>query len=154
MDRLIKSLPVILKAAENSDEVAEAACIAAWKFAAGQTLANHAVAVKFFDGKLLVVVAETLWQKQLQSLLGQLIFRMNSVLGQHLVNQIELRVDSRASAKSLRLQDAKNAGHEMCLDQVPAELLIAGSEIIDADLRQAFLGAAMSCLKRLQRSEN
>jgi hypothetical protein len=36
MDNLIKTLPAILAAADGSEEVAEAACIAAWKHVVGE----------------------------------------------------------------------------------------------------------------------
>ena len=38
MNQLIKSLPNVLRAANDSEEVAEAAAIAAWKHAAGDGL--------------------------------------------------------------------------------------------------------------------
>ncbi len=152
MDRLIKTLPTIVKAAGNSEAVTEAACIAAWKFAAGRMLANHAVAVRFSEGKLLVLVGETLWLNQLPPLLSQLLFRVNSVLGQSLVNHIELRVDSRGRAEFL--PGPKHTKQPLQMDQIPAELLVAASEIRDVPLRQTFLGAAMSCLRRLTPAKN
>jgi len=35
-------------------------------------------------------------------------------------------------------------------DNVPGELLTAAAGIADVDLRRAFLGAAVSCVKRLE----
>ncbi|HYU98878.1 MAG TPA: hypothetical protein VE977_08640, partial [Pyrinomonadaceae bacterium] len=83
---------------------------------------------------------------------GQLLFRLNSVLGQALVKSIELRVDP----KRIELARAKPSG--TTTDQgsnyeVPAELLSAAATIEDVDLRRAFLGAATSCVKRLENPE-
>ena len=92
MESLIKSLPAILQVAGDSPEVVEAACIAAWKYAAGDGLRDHAVPLSFNDHTLVVAVGDATWQKQLQSLKGQLLFRINSILGGQLVTEIEFRI--------------------------------------------------------------
>ena len=92
MESLIKTLPAILQVAGDSPEVVEAACIAAWKHAAGDGLRDHAVPLSFNEQTLVVGVADTTWQRQLQSLKSQLLFRINSLLGQHLVTEIEFRI--------------------------------------------------------------
>jgi predicted nucleic acid-binding Zn ribbon protein len=63
----------------RSNEVAEAAAIAAWKHAAGDGLKDHAVPVKLQERTLTVAVADAIWQKQLHSMRGQLLFRVNSI---------------------------------------------------------------------------
>ena len=149
MDKLIRTLPAILKASGASEEVVEAACLAAWKHAVGEGLSSHAVPVQLQSNTLVVVVADAIWKKQLEHMLGQLLFRLNSVLGQPLVKLIELRIDpkrvelARATSASTRKGPAADY-------RVPAELLTAAAGIEDADLRRAFLGAATSCVKRLE----
>lgn len=93
MNQLIKSLPIILRAAGDSEEVAEAAAIAAWKHAAGDGLKGHAVPVKLENRTLTVSVADAIWQKQLHSMRGQLLFRVNNILGQPIVGAIEFVID-------------------------------------------------------------
>ena len=155
MDRLLKTLPAILEAAGDSEDVVEAACIAAWKDAAGERLSDHAVPTRFNAKKLTVVVADTVWQKQLQSLLGQVLIRLNSILGQPLVSYIELRVDPGTLAKSRRhREERKGSSKKWRNDRVPAELLSAAAGIASFELREAFLGAAMSCLNRLEEIAN
>jgi hypothetical protein len=152
MERLIKTLPAILKASGAPDEVAEAACVAAWKHAVGEGLSSHAVPVQLRDSTLVVVVADNMWKKQLEQMRGQLLFRLNSVLGQALVKSIELRVDPQR----IELARAKPSGASKDQEsnyEVPAELLSAAAAIEDVDLRRAFLGAATSCVKRLEKSE-
>ena len=150
MERLIKTLPAILKASGAPDEVAEAACIAAWKHAVGEGLSSHAVPVELQDSTLVVVIADNIWKKQLEQMRGQLLFRLNSVLGQALVKSIELRVDPKrielARAKPSGTSREQESGYE-----VPAELLSAAAAIEDVDLRRAFLGAATSCVKRREK---
>src|SRR6266446_328332 len=138
MESLIKTLPAILTAAGPSTEVAEAACLAAW---------NHAVPVKLEGQTLIVAVADDAWQKQLEQIRPQLLFRLNAVLGHSLVKLIELRVDPNALAKTQMPQDTSSKHSDY---PVPFELRAAASEIQDADLRRAFLGAGISCVKRLE----
>lgn len=149
MDKLIKTLPAILKASGASEEVAEAACTAAWKHVVGEGLSNHAIPVQLQGQTLVVAVADAIWKKQLEPMRGQLLFKLNSALGQSLVKSIELRVDQ----KTIELERAKQQGAAIDRDanyRVPAELLNAAAGIADADLRRAFLGAATSCVKRLE----
>jgi hypothetical protein len=155
MDQLITALPAILLASGSSNEVAEAACIAAWKHAVGEGLSNHAVAVELQNKTLVVVVVDGIWKKQLEQMRGQLLFRLNSVLGQPLVKLIELRVNPKALEKlsGLREESNKVAG-QFDNQQVPVELLSAAAAIEDVELRRAFLGAAMSCVRRVEKSES
>lgn len=148
MDNLIKSLPKILQAAGDSPEVLEAACIAAWKHAAGDGLRDHAVPLRLNGKTLVVVVADPTWQKQLQSLSSQLLFRLNTILGQPLVAFIDFRVNPNAIATA-RGPQAKRTGRKLDPETVPVELVTAAASIGDKDLRRAFLGAAMSCINRL-----
>jgi predicted nucleic acid-binding Zn ribbon protein len=155
MDRLIKTLPAILKASGAAPEVAEAACIAAWRHAVGQGLSDHAAAVQLQNQTLIVVVADDIWKRQLEQMRGQLLFKLNSVLGQPLVKFIELRIDqkkinaTRPTPGTLGISPGSaNTGR-----QIPRELLTAAAGIEDAQLRRAFLGAATSCVNRLEKTE-
>lgn len=153
MDRLIKTLPAILKASGGSEEVAEAACVAAWKHAVGEGLSSHALPVQLQRQMLVVAVADNAWQKQLQHMRGQLLFRLNSVLGQPLVKSIEFRVDSK-KIEQLRATEANPSKGPDVTYKIPAELLNAAASIEDADLRRAFLGAATSCVRRMENPQS
>jgi predicted nucleic acid-binding Zn ribbon protein len=93
MDALIKALPAVLRASGNAPEVAEAAAIAAWKYAAGEGLKEHAVPICLQDRILKIAVADAIWQKQLHAMRGQMLYRINSLLGQPLVGSIEFIID-------------------------------------------------------------
>ncbi|HEX5602214.1 MAG TPA: DUF721 domain-containing protein [Pyrinomonadaceae bacterium] len=145
MNQLIKSLPQVLRAAGNSAEVAEAAAIAAWKHACGDGLKEHAVALKLEDRTLTVAVADPIWQKQLTAMRGQLLYRVNTILGQPLVSAFNFVVD-RERVK-LRVE---HAAHEVELldNEVPLELWSAANTIHDKELRKNFLKTALLSLKR------
>lgn len=148
MDKLIKTLPAILAASAGSEEVAEAACLGAWKHAVGVTLSIHAVPLQLKKATLIVAVEDGLWQKQLEHMRGQLLFRLNSVLGQELVKSLELRIDPKALAKARG--PAEQPKKQQDDYQAPMDLLSAAAEIEDPGLRRAFLGAATSCVRRLE----
>jgi hypothetical protein len=148
MESLIKTLPAILSAAGPSAEVAEAACFAAWKHAVGAALSSHAVPLRLENQTLIIAVADNIWQRQLEQIRPQLLFRLNTVLGHSLVRLIELRVDPHALPKT-RIPQGTPGQHSD--SAVPFELRAAASEIQDADLRRAFLGAATSCIERLEK---
>ena len=147
MDRLIKTLPAILRASGASQEVVEAACLSAWRHAVGEGLTSHAVPIQLQEHTLVVAVADAIWKRQLEEMRGQLLYRVNSVLGQSLVKSIELRIDPNrielARAANASVRKGPNDDYK-----VPAELLSAAAGIEDADLRRAFLGAATSCDRR------
>lgn len=150
MDNLIKTLPKILEAAGDAPEVVEAACLAAWKHAAGDGLRDHAPPIAMRGTTLLVAVADAMWQKQLQALSGQLLFRLNSFLGQPLVSFVEFRVDPKVVANASR--GPQRSKRELDPSTISEELITAAAEIKDKDLRRAFLGAATTCLNKIERS--
>lgn len=153
MDSFLKTLPAILKAAGDSTEVVEAACIAAWRHVAGDGLRGNAVPLRLNDRTLVVAVADATWQKQMRTLSGQLLFRLNSLLGQPLVTFLEFREDPHAVTRE-RNRLATTSRGKVDPAAVPPELLMAAAAIQDKDLRRAFLGAATSCTRRLENVES
>jgi hypothetical protein len=145
MNQLIKSLPGVLRAAGGAEEVAEAAAIAAWKHAAGDGLKEHAVPVRLDQRTLTVAVADAIWQKQLTSMRSQLLFRINSILGQPVVGALEFVIDPKLT--QARFEQPKS--QEQSLDnEVPLELWSAANAIHDKALRKSFLKTALISLKR------
>ena len=143
MNQLIKSLPGVLRASHNSPEVAEAAAIAAWKHAAGEGLKDRALPVKLQVRKLTVAVADAIWKRQLHSMRAQLLFRMNTLLGQPIVGEIEFVIDPKLATP---VEQPKI--DEPLDNEVPLELWSAANAIQDKELRRNFLKAAMHSLKR------
>ena len=144
MNQLIKSLPGVLRAASDSVEVAEAAAIAAWKHAAGDGLKEHAVPVRLENRTLRVAVVDGIWQKQLHSMRGQLLFRVNSILGQPVVSAIEFEIDP----KRFKTRPEAKSTEEPVDKEVPLELWSAANAIHDKELRKSFLKTAMTALRR------
>lgn len=152
MDQLIKSLPALLQAAGDTEEIRETAAVVAWNHVAGEGLRQQTAPIGLRQHRLIVAVSDPIWRGQLGSMSSQLLFRLNSLLGQSVVTFIEFQVDPRAiqAARDSR-QAAQNVRpvpeREMA---IPFELVSAAAAIHDSKLRKAFLGAAMSCARRLE----
>src|ERR671926_1728477 len=99
MDELFKALPQLLRAAGESEEVSEAAAFAAWRRVAGEAMRGCAVPFRLYNRTLVIAVPDVTWRKQLEQVSPQLIFRLNSLLGQALVTYVEFRVDPQTVSK-------------------------------------------------------
>ncbi len=151
MNQLIKSLPQVLRASGNSPEVVEAAANAAWKFAVGDGLKDHAAPTKLEDGTLTVSVSDAIWQRQLHLMRGSLLFRLNSMLGQPLVRELDFIIDPRLA----KVREETEREPEQPLDnEVPLELWSAANAIQDKELRKRFLKTATISLRRKNRDAN
>ena len=139
-----------MKAAGDSTEVAQVACFVAWKQIAGEALRGNAVPLRVSERTLVIAVADATWQKQMQSLSGQLLFRLNSLLGQPVVTSLEFCEDPETVAQARLTQISKEESRETV--PIPSELVSAAAGIHDKDLRRAFLGAASSCIRRVENS--
>jgi len=158
MEELIHSLPKLLRAAGEAEEVLEAAAFVAWRRAAGEGLRGCAVPFRLYRKTLVIAVPDTTWRKQLEAESGQLIFRLNSMLGQAVVTFIEFRVDQptvqqeRARMSTSRVAPAAAVvGEEEALRRGSDELHAAASAIRDEDLRRRFLIAAGSYINAQER---
>jgi hypothetical protein len=151
MDDLIRALPKLLRAAGETEEVAEAAAMVAWRRAAGDALRGQAVPFRLYRKTLVVAVADTTWQKQLEAMSGQLLFRLNSILGQAVVTYIEFRIDPatvRAERAMIAPQSNPAEQEQRALKSATGQVLAASEAIHDEDLRRRFLLAAGSCIDR------
>jgi hypothetical protein len=65
---------------------------AAWAPAVGKKIANRTKAVSLVRSRLVVEVEDQLWQRNLFGLRGQIVRRLEQVLGRAIVEQLEFRV--------------------------------------------------------------
>jgi hypothetical protein len=157
MEDLMRALPKLLRAAGETEEVLEAAAKVAWRRAVGEALREQAVPFRLYRKTLIISVTDQTWQKQLEKMSGQLLFRINSLLGQAVVTYIEFRIDPKTvrAERAARLLGAANRVDQerRALERASGEILAAAGAIQDEDLRRRFLLAAGSCLER-QESES
>ena len=146
---LTRLLPKLLAATETNPEMAEITAKLAWVRAAGEGLRPHAVPFRLYKKTLVVAVADAIWQKQLQPMSAELIFRINQLLGRSVVDFIEFRVDpatvSKARAGSWPEQVSAKTERRI---PIPPEVVAAAGSIADPELRQRFVRAAENCITR------
>ena len=153
MEALIKALPKLVRAAGESEEVLEAAAFVAWRQIAGEGLRTQAVPFRLYRKTLIVSVADATWQKQLEAISGQLLFRLNSLLEQAVVTFIEFRIDPKTVEAERAMLQGRQADKEeqerRALRSVGGQVLAAANSAIqDERLRYRFLLAAGSCIDR------
>jgi hypothetical protein len=68
---------------------------AGWPTAVGARIAAHAKAVWYDEKRLVVEVGDAVWQQQLSTLKGQILARLEQVIGARLVDDIEFRLRLR-----------------------------------------------------------
>ena len=125
----------------------ELAVKTAWARAAGEGLRRNTHPFSFEGKTLTVSVADALWQKQLQSMGAELIFRMNNLLGRHIVDGIVFRIapSDLSQTQSINLSGPSEKPNDHPL---PTELMFAAGSISDEDLRARFLRAANNLIAR------
>lgn len=69
--------------------------VAAWAEAVGPRIAARARAVALISGRLVVEVEDSVWQRQLSALKGQILQRYEQVAGAGLASEIEFRLPAR-----------------------------------------------------------
>lgn len=152
MQDLFRALPKLLKEFEDAEEIREAVVFAAWRRVAGESLSEHTVPFRLFNKHLIIAVADKMWKRHLETLSGQMIFKLNSLLGQAIVTFIEFRIEEetlaeeRAKQRKNRMTDEQQI--EIALEEVTPKLRHSADAIKDDNLRYQFLLAAGSCLAR------
>lgn len=139
-------LPKILAQTGDDPAMKEVAATTAWSRAAGLGLRRHAIPFRLHGKTLIVSVADAIWQRQLHAMSSELIFRINKLLRQDLVDGIEFRID-RAVFRGNRLSAEPPRKTEEN-PPLPNELVSAAAEIGDTELRDRFIRAAENCIAR------
>lgn len=155
MNELFRTLPKLLKEFEDNEELREAVTFAAWKRVAGKSLCEHTAPFRLFKKHLVIAVRDKMWKRHLEQLSGQMIFKINSVLGQAVVTFIEFRIDEETVLNESRSARQKiisdDEFREIALEKVTPKLRHSADAIKDDDLRYQFLLAAGGCLARKEK---
>lgn len=137
-------LPKILAGAGENAELSEMAAKIAWRRVAGEGLRDHAVASQLREKTLIVSIADAVWQKQLQAMSAELIFRVNKVLRQDVVDRIEFRINPHALGRAT----GKHRSSPRVREPLPSTIVSSAAEIQDSELRERFMRAAENCISR------
>lgn len=148
---LFRTLPRVLHDVEDIDEIREAIVFAAWRRIAGESLGEHAVPLGLEKTTLIVAVSSMTWQRHLEDLCGQMVFKLNAALGAPMVTFVELRVDEAAVTANRSSTGADEEElRRRAEGEISPELRAAAEKIEDPELRSKFLLAASNCLVRRQ----
>jgi len=150
MQDILSALPALLDQHSANEDVRRSVVFAVWRRIAGEALAGHAVPVDLVDSKLTIAVADRNWQRNLQELAKEMIFKMNFVFGTPQVKFIEFVID-KESLKPIDAAPDRAQLESDALDHINEPLRKAADTIADDDLRRKFLLAAGSCLARQER---
>ncbi len=146
MDNLIHILPTILRLSGDNEEVREQVVFAAWRSVTGEQIAQTCRPFRLYRKNLIVATLNQTWKKEMERMSGQIIFKLNSLLGAPLVTFIEFRVDPAHVASAQPKQPPPfEFQHTRELEE---ELEPAAAQIKDEALRRVFLRAAAKCLER------
>lgn len=152
MNELFRTLPKLLKELSDNEDVREAIVFATWKKIAGEALRQQTAPKQLLGKRLSVAVTGDMWKKHLESLSEQMIFKINSMLGQAIVTFIEFQVDENLVVKNRQKRIEKISNNllsdENAMYQISPSLQKSADAILDESLRKQFLLAAGSCLVR------
>ncbi len=152
MQDLFQLLPVVANELGENDVAREALVFAAWRRAAGDGLSEHTAPVNLRQKRLVVAVANRMWQRHLQDLSGQMLFKLNSLLGSAEITYVEFCIDEAAAkVSSPRPGRDPDEVERLAMLEVTTEMRRAALSIKDDVLRDQFLVAAGSCLARSKR---
>ncbi|MBX3278500.1 MAG: DUF721 domain-containing protein [Acidobacteria bacterium] len=146
MESLLKLLPMMLRLAGDNEEVREQAVFAAWRITTGEQLASACRPFRLYRRQLVIATLDATWKRQMEAMSGEIIFRLNSLLGSPMVTFIEFRIDR---AHVLAGRGERSAGFDFHhTGEIESELQPAADRIKDEDLREIFLRAAAKYLER------
>jgi hypothetical protein len=152
MEDIFRTLPKVLREAEDAAPLREALVLAAWKHVAGDSLSKNALPAKLDEKRLIIAVQDEMWERHLRALSGQVIFQLNGLLGAETVTFIDFVVDrsffTAINEERFRLAREKKDFESRSKAEITPRIEAAAGEIEDPLLRKLFLQAAGNCLVR------
>ncbi len=102
MQEIAKIIPQLLRLAQHSEEFAESACAFAWRASVGGAISRVSLPGRLYRKTLKVTVIDETWKRQLERMSGQILFKMNGLLGTAVVTGLEFGVDAEAIRQTHR----------------------------------------------------
>lgn len=142
---LLMLVPQMLLRASDSDEAREQAVFAAWVVVVGGPVRKVTAPVRLERKTLIVAVPDATWRAQLMRMRGQVLFKLNSVLGSPVVTSIEYVVNPNVIASQ---DEPTQQVKFIAPERQVTELREQADRIPDPEIRRTFLNAAGKCLER------
>jgi len=113
MDDIFSALPVLLDRHNDNEDVRRAVVFAVWRRIAGESLVGRAVPFGLDGSRLKIAVADRNWQRNIEQLAKEMIFKMNYIFGRPEVKFIEFVIDGDAlKSPSSRTDRAEREARE------------------------------------------
>lgn len=151
MQEVFDAFAAVMRLLPPEPEIREAFIFATWKRVAGELLCEHAAAVKVDKDVLHVAVANLAWRKHLADLSGQMVFKLNAMLGGGAVRRIEFVINEENVLAHRGEAGTSGADREfiaLAESETEGDLNRSAQGIEDETLRHVFLLAAGRCLAR------
>jgi hypothetical protein len=145
MQELFRLFPEFIDRLKDNEQAVAAFVFASWRMIAGEALRERTAPLAFTQKRLTLAVENETWKRHLEGLSGDMLFRLNAVLGQGVVSFIEFRADEAAVSKSEQTEQGR-AKTAAVAKPVPRSIKKAAGAIADESLRGQFLGAASAYL--------
>ena len=142
---LLMLVPQMIRRSADSDEAREQAAFGAWLIAVGGPIRRVTAPIRLERKTLIVAVPDSTWRTQLAGMKGQIIFKLNSLLGAALVTNIEYVVNP---ALIVRQPEVSREVKFTAPEKQALPLREQADRIADPQLRATFLRAAGKCLER------
>lgn len=142
---LLMLVPQMIRRSGDSDEAREQAAFGAWFVAVGGPIRRVTAPIRLERKTLIVAVPDSTWRTQLTGMKGQVIFKLNSLLGAPLVTTIEYVVNPDLI---VREPEAAREVKFKAPEEQALPLRDQADRIADPELRATFLRAAGKCLER------
>lgn len=82
---------------------------AAWRAAVGDKIAAHTTVVALVRTRLVIEVSDAVWQRQLNTLSGQIVRNLQAILGPGVVDDLDFRPEIAPRRSPQRSETASNA---------------------------------------------
>src|SRR3982750_2214272 len=96
MQDILSALPALLDEHSDNEDVRRPVIFAVWKRIAGESLSGRAVPVELVGTTLKIAVADRNWQRNLEQLAAEMLFKMNFIFGKPQIRFIEFIIDKNA----------------------------------------------------------
>ncbi len=94
-------LPAVYRKLVRDSPDEQALLLALWPVVVGPKNAERTRAVRLYGSTLIVEVADLEWRRQLSSLSGQMVSRLNAAAGREVLRDIQFQVARRPPARAV-----------------------------------------------------
>lgn len=133
---------------DNSGQMAEAIVKSAWKCAVGESIRSNAVPESLADKVLILAVPDLTWQRQLEKISSELLYKLNLTLGSSKVKRLRFRIDPQSVLNTRAATPSAKKDDHTLIDKVDVEIRNAAESIGNESLRRQFLLLAARSLNR------